>query len=521
MSIALKEWMRRCIEECKTCGNLNTASSAERLIEKFAGRVDETYGELSKEIGSIDPYADVELTSQQAAACKEFAALFANVTGDADAFLFFTDPHTVHPSGMLPKFYESLNQIAAVYHKTPTSMCICGGDWLNDSNAKDNAAWCLGGIDGAMKRRFDNYLLIVGNHDTNYQGYDYMQSGADGTYDRDEHTKCILSDEAIRSLWHRDRAASYFDVKIDSGTYYVFDTGIDWYPDMDEYRWKQIDWFASKLLEDNPQNCAGLLHIPQSSTPFISCVTQIGEALNARSIITLNDKTYDFSGATGKFRFVIAGHTHKDAVNVVNGIPVVTTKNLQAADEYCLDLMLADYAAKTLRIVRVGDGENRTVEMADASVINLFKYGVKTDYNFQNKKPVTATSNDSFTVNADEGYLRCVDMSGNAAAFFKNDLYQNDGSTFTVSADFVNETEGNTPSKLILIRAFIDADNVYNGAIANTVFKAFYDAHQFSGDSFTFTLPPEVTAFQVGFVFDSIENNSDYIRITNVSLTKN
>lgn len=49
MSLTHKEWMRRCIEECKTCGNLNTASGAERLIEKFAGHVDETYGALSEE----------------------------------------------------------------------------------------------------------------------------------------------------------------------------------------------------------------------------------------------------------------------------------------------------------------------------------------------------------------------------------------------------------------------------------------------------------------------------------------
>lgn len=50
MSLTHREWMRRCIEECKTCGNLNTASGAERLIEKFAGRVDETYGALSEEM---------------------------------------------------------------------------------------------------------------------------------------------------------------------------------------------------------------------------------------------------------------------------------------------------------------------------------------------------------------------------------------------------------------------------------------------------------------------------------------
>lgn len=48
MSMTHKEWMRRCIEECKTCGNLNTASGAERLIEKFAERMDETNGQLSE-----------------------------------------------------------------------------------------------------------------------------------------------------------------------------------------------------------------------------------------------------------------------------------------------------------------------------------------------------------------------------------------------------------------------------------------------------------------------------------------
>lgn len=50
MSLTHKEWMQRCIEECKTCGDLNTASGAEWLAEKLAGRVDETFGQFSEEI---------------------------------------------------------------------------------------------------------------------------------------------------------------------------------------------------------------------------------------------------------------------------------------------------------------------------------------------------------------------------------------------------------------------------------------------------------------------------------------
>lgn len=488
-----------------------------------AKAVGEKIDQLSEEIADISPYDDVNLTSQQGQVCREFAALFDNITGDVDSFLFFTDPHTIHPSGMLPRFHDSLDQIAAVYHNAPVSACICGGDWLNNSNQRDNACWVLGCIDGAMKRRFDKYVLIVGNHDTNYQGYEYMESGKDGTYDREESAKCALSYETIRGLWHRDKAASYFATRFDSGTYYVFNTGIDWITDMDEYRWEQVDWFAEKLLEDDPTNCAGLLHIPQSNTPFINYITQIAEAFNAKRQIAVNGKTYDFSGTSGKFRFIVGGHTHKDAVNIVNSIPVVTTKNLQAVDEYSFDLMIADYAANTLHIVRVGDGENRIVEMAgsaDAPAVNLFEYGTRLDYNYQNQVPVTDTTNASFTVNAAEGYIRKSDTGGGSSVFFKNDLIENDGSTFVLSADFVNETEGNTARNRFYLRAFTGADTVYSGAIENATFLSLYNAHYIDANPYTFKLPSDVTAFQIGFLFDSVENNSDYIRIINVSLTK-
>lgn len=39
-----KEFMRRCIEECKTCGNLNTAGGAELLLMMFAEHLDASGG---------------------------------------------------------------------------------------------------------------------------------------------------------------------------------------------------------------------------------------------------------------------------------------------------------------------------------------------------------------------------------------------------------------------------------------------------------------------------------------------
>lgn len=44
MSLTYKEYMRRCIEECKTCGNLNTAGGAELLLLMLAERLDTSGG---------------------------------------------------------------------------------------------------------------------------------------------------------------------------------------------------------------------------------------------------------------------------------------------------------------------------------------------------------------------------------------------------------------------------------------------------------------------------------------------
>jgi hypothetical protein len=111
-------------------------------------------------------------------------------------------------------------------------------------------------------------------------------------------------------------------------------------------------------------------------------------------------------------------------------------------------------------------------------------------------------------------------MGGGGSVYFKNDLFENDGSTFKLSANFINETEENTATNRIYIRAFTDADTVYSGAIDNMTFVPVYDAHYTDINPFTFTLPSNVVAFQIGFLFDSVENNTDYIRIYNISLTK-
>lgn len=478
---------------------------------------DKKVSELSKEIAKRHP----NLTTAQITSCKAFSDLFVDTVGRVDAFLFFTDPHTVHNSDVTTLFDDYLNQIEAVYNYTPTSMCVCGGDWLNNGNTKENASLLLGKIDGAMKKHFDNYVLIVGNHDTNYQGKEYMDSGADGTYDREASSECMLSETAIRNLWHRKQGASYFDVKCDSATYYVFDTGLDWEREMDAYRWTQVDWFANALLTDKPARCAALMHIADyngAATPFVDAVTQIANAYNGKTSVTINGSTYNFAEADGTFGFVLGGHKHQDMNYTVNGMPVILTTNLQAATGYpTFDLVMVDWAAGAVNLVRVGAGENRKVLFDDG---NLFEYGVRTDYLNISGTPVTDTTSTVFSVNAAERYIRSIDASGNSGVFYKNDRYSNNGSAFVLSADFVNETEGNTASTRFHCKMYTSDGELYTDAVPGWTYNSYYKSHFADTDRIEFTLPEAVRDFQIGFLFDSVENNTDYIRIYNISLTK-
>lgn len=63
MSMTHKEWMRRCIEEGKTRGTLNTANAAEVLLEEFAGYLDENDSGGSSLLESELVYAEHENVS--------------------------------------------------------------------------------------------------------------------------------------------------------------------------------------------------------------------------------------------------------------------------------------------------------------------------------------------------------------------------------------------------------------------------------------------------------------------------
>ena len=304
------------------------------------------------------------LTQPQNDAVQRFAGLFQHVEGNSESFLFFADPHLCGSENVSGRFETWLNQTATVYNSTPTSLCVCAVDWLNDNNTRENACWMLGLIDGAMKARFNNYISILGNHDTNYQGYEYIETGReDKTYDRSECAKCQLSIAAIRALWYRKQKNAYFAIDGDCTRFYVFDSGLDWYQEMTEYRWEQAHWFARALLSEKPQFAAILMHI--ATATFADHIMQIASAYNHHSKITVDGVEYDFENSTGTVGFALAGHEHCDYTFTRHEIPVVITANLKGTDDQPrFDLVLVDWEAGKLHMTRVGEGKDRTIELA-------------------------------------------------------------------------------------------------------------------------------------------------------------
>lgn len=292
----------------------------------------------------------------------EFSSLMRG-TGKVESFVFFTDPHLLNSLDNEAQMREYLGALKLQYDATPTDFVISGGDWYGNSDTYDTACFKLGYIDGWMRRLFgDNYYPAVGNHDTNQQGKD--ETG--GTWTG------ILPVETVRNLWFREYDNTYYSFDGYNTRFYVLDT---WKEGTDAaYYWEQVAWLGEKLKTDNPENAALILHMGYAPSGDGYAVNTLAanalalcEAFNGSGAITLNGTTYDFTGCTGKVWFALSGHIHADCVETVNGIPLIATTHMRDGDTPTFDLCLADYDSKTLTMVRVGAGENRSIRLVEES----------------------------------------------------------------------------------------------------------------------------------------------------------
>jgi len=288
---------------------------------------------------------------------REFCSLFNETEGDIQSYLFLTDTHSFGYLHEEYSFREKLYEIEAVYKNSPTSFVISGGDWANQGATQEEACIILGKLDAITSSTFDRFYHVLGNHDTNYQGlYNYGSELKTGE----------LINNTVPNLLFRDYGRSYYSFESGNTKNYVLDTGLDWTPEMSEYRWEQVDWLAESLLLDDAPHSTVFMHIGWDTyehdlVPMTDEVTKIANAYNTRAIITSNDVPYDFSACTGTFSYVMTGHMHEDYNALINDIMVVTSIDNRTSQGF--DLCLADYSEGKLYLMRIGQGKNRTIDI--------------------------------------------------------------------------------------------------------------------------------------------------------------
>lgn len=292
---------------------------------------------------------------------------------DFESFLFFTDPHLLEGSSWQDQCYEFISIIQKYYNSTPTTFCVCGGDWLGNSDLPAEACFKMGYIDGFMHSMFNDCYMLVGNHDTNYQG---KKDPSSATYT----TK--LSIQSIKNLWYR-KGEPYYVFDGANTRFYCFDTNTEAQSmgEYDGYGWKQANWFANALLTDDSEHIALAAHIiyyaydsSDTSTgiqPLSEWVLKIAQAYNNRTSIEVNGTAYNFTGRTGKVEFFIGGHYHTDINGILYGIPWVLTINVRknVQDGPSFDLCIADYDNGLLKMVRVGNGSDRTISLSTGQIV--------------------------------------------------------------------------------------------------------------------------------------------------------
>ena len=294
---------------------------------------------------------------------KRFNANVANAGLTSERFLFFTDPHCFVDTDFEDWMAGMMATLQKYYNSTPTDFVICGGDWTGQDTL-DVAYEKMGYIYGLGKSILggDNFYNIVGNHDTNYQGSQQ------------------LTENQIRNLWY-DGGKCYYKVKRTNCTYFFLDTGVDNDDEMDSYRYEQLKWLCSELVDEigTKTRYAIGMHIirndpdPTIITPMAELVGYIIDAYNSADTITIDEETFDFTDNTGdnagKIYFVLGGHMHLDGNLTLGGVPCVLTINTARKSTSStntgknvanFDLCVADFENGKLKMTRVGIGEDRT-----------------------------------------------------------------------------------------------------------------------------------------------------------------
>ena len=298
------------------------------------------------------------------------------------AFYFYTDAHRISSANMTPAILRYL------YRHTSINKTNNGGDFFEPfATGADNLAIMRNYI--ADMRGVSNHHSVIGNHD--------------------EDNESLVSDAQLYGFylaWEENNDIVwggyhyyYIDNNSENTRYLYLDIGKNLGKNVAMVSDNQMQ-FVIDSLASLPEgwHIVPIAHIwydyEIAALPdYVLNLLSVFDSYNGRTAgsVTHNGNAfaYDFAEALGNVEFCIGGHVHADQTYYSNGgIPIViidadsTAKKGSAATlgtitEGCVTAVVADYNTRKLKMIRIGRGSDRTIDIpaykpiVPAEIVNI------------------------------------------------------------------------------------------------------------------------------------------------------
>lgn len=319
-------------------------------------------------IGVVPDYWKSYLDSK----VTEINAALSSASENKSTFLWYTDAHWATNYGKSPMILKYLSK------HTGMQKTFFGGDIAYEKTGETASlqAW------QASVKDIPNHHSVIGNHDNQVTELSTAEARANFFIMPERTGDMVIGTNATNGKMYY-----YIDNHIENTRYICLSTGRMWTL-ADEVEWcievlnsTPKNWhivIISHLWLNSDYTNGGVVTTPEDYTQGY---LDMFDAYNYRQSGTesFTSKAYDFANAQGKIEFIMGGHVHVDYdFTTATGIPVILTEcdgwnerdsassaKQGTTTENCVYAVVADYAAKAVKVINVGRGDTRTVAIPD------------------------------------------------------------------------------------------------------------------------------------------------------------
>lgn len=296
-----------------------------------------------------------------------------------DIFFWYTDPHYFAYS--TPSIHNGLHGpqlINYIAERINIRKVFCGGD-LTNGNGMTQATNLknLQLVRQHLNPVWQNLCMIIGNHEWNNPNSQQSDK---------QLTMNIIYEMLIKDkenvIQGADELGDYYIDNPVQKIRYLF-IGCEYNATIATAR---VTWVAEQLTEvPSGYTVVVLSHLALNTTGAIdsqfSPIASVLDAANAKSTITVNGTTYNYSTFAGEVACVLSGHNHRDLDNeTTGGIPIISTtcdrgkdgnsssdfndaREYGTINEQAIDVVLIDTENREINMIRIGGSWDGTAAL--------------------------------------------------------------------------------------------------------------------------------------------------------------